>query len=346
MRANLWSSLRVLARAAVCLATALPLGAQGLFKDDRPVTLTVTTDLKTFLRVRDSTELVAYPATIAWEDGTRRGTVQARMRARGHWRRQTRNCTFPPVRFTMEKSAAEGSLFQGNRKVELTTACRPDVPLYQQYVLREYAIYRAYAVLTPWSHRTRLARITWVDSAARVAPITSWAFLIEDDGEVAERRKAEPITSKGATFEDLEPMTLGTVSLWEWLVGNTDWSVAALHNVRLMRGADASNYPVIYDFDFSGIVDTRYATPDPKFRISTVRVRYFMGDCRKAEGWAPVVAHFNERRELVEAALRDVPELDPKWVKDALKYLGEGWTLLADPKKVAREAERTCDRYN
>ena len=58
--------------------------------------------------------------------------------------------------------------------------------------------------------------------------------------------------------------------LFEYMIGNTDWSTYALHNMELVRKEDGDHLPIPYDFDFSGLVNTIYANPDPKLGIASV----------------------------------------------------------------------------
>ena len=64
------------------------------------------------------------------------------------------------------------------------------------------------------------------------------------------------------------------------MIGNTDWSsVDEGHNMELVKGPSETQWAVPYDFDFSGIVDARYAAPDPRFSIKDVRQRFYRGWC-------------------------------------------------------------------
>ncbi len=164
--------------------------------------------------------------------------VAITLRTRGHFRRQARNCEFPPLKVEMAKAAAARTLFEGNRTLKLVTSCRPSNADYEQYVLQEYALYRIYQALTPWSYRTRLAHIAYRDSAGKAKPVDSWAFFVEDDGDLAQRRGSKKFQTTGAMFEHLEPTEFGYLQLFEYMSGNTDWSVSGLHNVTLMRDSD------------------------------------------------------------------------------------------------------------
>ena len=60
--------------------------------------------------------------------------------------------------------------------------------------------------------------------------------------------------------------------IFQYLVGNGDWSHTHFHNVKLMR-VGFEYFPVPYDFDFTGFVDAPYATPPEGSGLDGVRDR-------------------------------------------------------------------------
>ncbi|MBX9928319.1 MAG: hypothetical protein K2X99_05330 [Gemmatimonadaceae bacterium] len=319
--------------------------AQRVFKGHAPVEITIVTDLKTLLRIRDSTQLRPYAAAVTVPDSSGTRTLSGVLRARGHYRRQSRNCDFPPIRLEFAKGEVTGSFFQGNRKTKITTNCRPGNPEYEQYVLHEYGVWRMYEELTDWSFQVRLARITYKDVKNATPPITSWAFLVEDEDEVAERNNARVREAKGARFEELEQNHLGLVSLFEYLVGNTDWSIGGLHNIRILLDSASMRYvPVAYDWDFSGVVRTRYATVDPRLPIRNVTDRLYRGDCRPTDQWTWAFDRFKKRRAAMDAVWDSIPALDPARVKRTKDYLAEFWPMLEKPDETRRVFARSCEK--
>ncbi len=338
-----------MSRAALAgLAAALglvagPAEAQRLFRSTDPVPVTFTTDLRALLRERDSTKVVPHAASMQYLDADgRTRTMPVTLRARGHFRRQARNCDFPPLRVSFRKKDAEGTLFQGNTQLKLTTSCRPRRPEYEQYVLAEYVLYRVYQAVSPLHFRTRLARATYRDSAGRAPDVTSWAFFIEDDEEVAKEHDVAVEKRTGANFGDLEPEQLAVTALFQYMIGNTDWSVGGLHNVALLRDATVTIRPVAFDFDWSGAVNPTYAFPDSRLPIRKVTERLYRGPCLTAVEWQPVVARFQAARPVVDSIVRSVPALDPKRRDEMLAYFEPFWRTLGDARLIKRELIDPC----
>lgn len=331
-------------RLLVLLAFAGPLDAQGLFRDTAPIAVTLTTNLRDLTRERDSTRLRWFGAELKWTDsaGTER-TMPVEVRARGHFRRQSSNCNFPPLFIRAAREVREGSLMQGNPRLKIVTPCRPASADYQQYIFTEYLAYRSYAVLDSVHHRVRLTNITYVDSTDRVRPVSVTAFFMETDEEVADGHEWKVSEQKGALWDAFDGPYLDRISLWEYAIGNTDWSVSGLHNIVMMQREDGGYRPVAYDFDWTGLVNPRYAFPNPTLGIRTVRQRLHRGPCRTAEQWAPTVAYFISKRPALDSLWSTpLPGQDARRLSEAKAYLDEVWPVLQDPRRFKREVIDQC----
>ena len=56
------------------------------------------------------------------------------------------------------------------------------------------------------------------------------------------------------------------------MIGNTDWSVEYLQNIKLAT-VDSNSAPITipYDFDHAGIVNTPYALPAEELHLSSIK---------------------------------------------------------------------------
>ena len=330
------------------LVGALPsgAGAQSIFRDATPLELTLTTNLRDLVRERDSTELRWFGAEMSYTDekGVAR-RVPTELRARGHFRRQARNCAFPPIFIRAGKTARDSSILQGNPRLKIVTPCRPTAEDYQQYILLEYLMYRTYSVLQEVHHRTRLANITYKDSTDRVKPIVVTAFFLEIEEEVADEHKLKFSETMGALFADVDSTALDRISIFQYWIGNTDWSLAGLHNIELFRKPDGDYIPVAYDFDWSGAVNARYSFPNPTLGIRTVRERLHRGPCRTAEQWAPTIAYYKSKRTAIDSVWAlPMTALDPKRRADTKAFLDQLWPILDNPRQFGRAVVDICQR--
>ena len=328
---------------ALSMLLAQGLRAQGLFRDTVPLQVTIVTDLKALLRDRDTTRFVPHAATVTYRDAA--GAARkfpATLRTRGHFRRQAKNCDFPPLKLEFKRDSVKNLLFQGNSTLKITTSCRPSVPEYEQYVLGEYALYRAYQAVSPTYFRTRLARITYHDASGQMNDVVSWAFFVEDEKEVAKKFGLSIDDAVGALFADLDETQLAITALFEFMVANTDWSISALHNVALMRDSTQNFHIVAFDFDWSGAVNPRYAVPDYRLNLRTVTDRLYRGPCKTVESWQPVFDRFIAARPQVEASYASLPGLDPRRARTTLAYFADFYKMIGDPKVARRVIAEGC----
>ncbi|MDQ8164757.1 MAG: hypothetical protein P3A28_03240 [Gemmatimonadota bacterium] len=337
---------RLIALAVLLVASAPPIGAQRLFRSTDPVDVTFTTNLRAIIRERDSTRLNTYGAQMTYKDSAgKEVNVPVTLRARGHFRRQQRNCQFPPIRWDAKRADVNNTLFQGLTTLKVTTSCRPGQEEYEQYILGEYSAYRLYQTVSPLHFRTRLARITYKDSAKASPDVTTLAFFIEDDKEMARQNKMQIVETKGALFDDVETTQLMRTTLFEYMVGNTDMSISGLHNIVLLRDSTTlSLNTVAYDFDFTGLVNTRYSSVDPRLRVKRVTDRLHRGPCKTAAEWAPIIAHFQGKKGAIDSVLASIPQLSPARLKSSRDFLDGFWKDMANPGTVKRELVEECQK--
>jgi hypothetical protein len=265
------------------------------------------------------------------------------IKTRGKFRLQPRICGFPPLRLDFPKDSVRHTLFRGQDKLKLTVHCQDRRDSYEQSVLLEYLIYRTLNLLTDASFRVRLARFTYVDQAGRRDTLTKYAFFVEDEDRLARRLGGRILDQQQIHDESTDPDQMALVWVFEYFIGNTDWSVWALHNIVLVqRDSSALPLAVPYDFDWSGVIGAPYARPDYRLPIRSVKERVFRGYCRTAEELAPVFRLFQEKKEAIYRLYREQEGLDPKRRDEALKYFEEFYRIIADPSAIRREFIQNC----
>ena len=340
-------------RAAIGAAAILgtPLAAQDstkaagpakptkLFSSDSVFTITIASDMKRFAETRDSLAPYMPAKLIVGGD-----TLRVGIRQRGHFRRKASSCTFPPVSVKFEKDV-KGTVFAKQKKLRLVTTCRPGTADYEGYIPQEYMLYRVYGLLTPLSFRARLVRVTYADTTGKGRDaISTMAFFVEDQKDMAARNAGAPIEGKNAVRDDFDAPSLALLSLFEYFIGNTDLSFAAQHNIRFVRTSEFGSgiFPVAYDFDWSGAVNTRYAVPDRSLPIRSVRERIWMSYCFTAADLAPAIATFNDRRAAIAALYTETSILSKEAAQQTLDYFDAFYKVVNDPARLAKEIKRHC----
>jgi len=134
--------------------------------------------------------------------------------------------------------------------------------------------------------------------------------------------------------------------VFQYMIGNTDWAVSALHNIVLTEDSTGVVYPVPYDFDWSGVISTPYAQPDPRLNLPNVRQRAFRGMCRSPQDLATLFARFNARKDTIYTLYRGMAAegLEAKRISQALDYYDEFFKTINDPGRTRREFILACPR--
>ncbi|MEO7564717.1 MAG: hypothetical protein ABIR63_01670 [Sphingomicrobium sp.] len=311
---------------ALAAALAPPARAEApkaLFASDQPIHIIVQAPLGQLMRNRAFEGNV--PGTVTDPAGLK---LPASFALRGITRRTSETCDFAPLKVNFAGHPPTGSLFAGQNKLKLVTHCR-NAPGFQQNVLLEYAAYRMYALLTPFSMRARLATIDYVDEAGR--PIVSRVgFFLEDSGDVAKRNNMREVrAAERIPFDWLSPADAARYAVFQDLIANHDWSMRAgppgdecCHNARLIgSGAPGQTIPVPYDFDFSGLVNAPYATVPDQLRINNVRERQYRGFCVHDAQALVAARQLRDKRSALLGVLATVPGMDPRTVQNATIFL-------------------------
>lgn len=213
-------------------------------------------------------------------------------------------------------------------------------------VLQEYLAYRIYNLLTDYSHRVRLAEITYEEAGdQRGRP--RYGFLLEPWKTVAERTGATPVDADGAVnIKVLSPADANRIAVFNYMIGNEDWSLlwpepdeSCCHNAKPLL-ADGLVIPLPYDFDFAGIVNAPYAIPKPPNK--SVRRRRYHGLCHTQDDLTTTLELFRQRQETIYALYHSQPELTERKRKSSLAYLDGFYEVINDPARVERQLLRRC----
>lgn len=312
-----------------------------LFAADTLIRVTLTGDWRALGGDRDTLKPKLRPGSLAYTDSAGRTVrIPVSLATRGHYRLSRSSCSFPPLRVVFDSGRTKGTVFADQKALKLGVHCN-DTNLYEQYVLREYLAYRAHNVVTPLSFRARLARVRYVDARDTSKVTERYGLFIESEKELEDRLGGEVLEARHGRYEDVTDSSAAMLGLWEYFIGNTDYSLGYLHNVRLVSAPNAVQ-AVPYDFDFSGLVETRYATPDPKLPIKSVRERLYRGPCLTEAQLATWVGRFVERRDALRALYETLPGLDKSYAKRAVAYMDAFYDEAKDTRRFAKTIKDAC----
>lgn len=315
-----------------------------LFESEEPLKITLLIDVKTVKNDNSEDPEYSDGKLILHKESSQDVTFDIKVKARGNARRLFNICSFPPIKLNFKKKKVKGTVFEGQDKLKLVAYCK-DLDLFQEYVLQEYLIYKAYNCLTPYSFKVRLAEITYKDLNDKSREVKRYGFLIEDDERMAERNGGKITEVLMSNQDRCDRKTLDIFTIFQYMIGNADWWMAKpiVHNAKLIYKEGSLIIPVPYDFDYCGAVNAKYAIPPEELPITSVRERYFRGYCRLPGTYEKTVAIFNEKKEEIYAVYSNFELLDEKKKKFTLKYYDGFYDIVNDPKQLERKIYNNCE---
>lgn len=244
------------------------------------------------------------PATFRFKHGKKQTSeISAKVNVRGRYRR--RLCELPPLKLRFDKSDLKDMGLNNHAGYKLVTHCTDDLAS-AEYLLREYIAYELYQSLSPYSLRAHLIKLSYINSATG-KKTTNYAIMVEDTDEMAERLNGEVCDNcYGLPTESFDANNLHIHALFQYMIGNTDWSLEMNKNVKLLRLNENGLHVVVpYDFDFSGFVNAPYAVPDSKYSVKSVRERVWLGHNPDPEKWENAKVVFqSKKKELSQKIFR------------------------------------------
>lgn len=301
---------------AICAQTA-PVNRQQFFLDDRLIEVTLTTDIK---KLRTEKKVPAWQsANIVMQfSDTALIKEEIRVQPRGEFRKAS--CDIASLMLNFKNLASP--LLSPLKKLKLVGGChstRTD----EELLLKEFLIYKIYNFISNMSFRVRLLHITYKDIRDKIKAYSQYAFLIEDVKDLSDRNNCEEVKKKTI---NLNRQQLTLVCIFQYMVGNTDWSLPNFHNIKMIAPKTdtlAAPFLVPYDFDYAGLVDASYAVPDEQFGTTSVKERVYRGTSHNIKELQQVTDIFKEKKERIMYYINNFALLSSRVKKDIIQYLEE-----------------------
>lgn len=232
--------------------------------------ITLETDLTTIIENKKAEQY--YPGTLTTEDGK---SYRIEVKARGKYRRKI--AEIPPLKIKFKKKLLKDEGFDTLNEIKLVLPTM-DNAQGDELLIKEYLAYKMFEHLTSASVRARLVRLTIRDMHVEKSR-KMYAILLEDEEETVARLNGQLIEQYGISPDSLIMNQAALVAVFEYMIGNTDWEISMLRNVRLIKSLESGKVLVVpYDFDFSGLVSAPYASPSSESGLKTVRDRFMMAN--------------------------------------------------------------------
>jgi hypothetical protein len=152
-----------------------------------------------------------------------------------------------------------------------------------------------------------------------------------------------------ATPEQLDPQQMALVGVFEYLIGNTDFSpllgakdAFCCHNIVLASTPGSHLIPIPYDFDMSGLVDSPYASPNPKLTIKKVTQRLYRGYCMHNELLPGAIGILLEKRQAIASLVESQAGLLDGSRETALRFIDKFYARVSNDAGIEKYLVREC----
>jgi hypothetical protein len=315
----------------------------GLFESDELLSVALRFDITHYKRTRSDKDYLEAILTYYNSD---KDSVnkKIKVRSRGEFRRTY--CAFPPLLLNFQmKDSIKGEFFKIN-KLKMVTECKPG---YEEILLKEYLVYKLYNVLTENSFRVRLLRVKYINTFKQSKPINEYAFVIEPIDLLSRRLNSVEVKTANLTQKNIKPEMMDRMAIFNYMIGNTDWSVPIHHNILILSQAKSENPDlgniIPFDFDYSGLVNASYAIPYEGLRIKSVNERLYLGICRSEGVFINALNEFLDRKEEFYKVINEFPYLKEKSKKEMISYLNEFFKGFDERNTLAKKLLSDCLRF-
>ncbi len=298
----------------------------GLFASETVLRLSLRFDIGEYMRKKPKEEYLKALLTyhINENDSINK---EIKLRSRGISRNDI--CNFPPVMLNFRKEDLETENQRKFEKIKMVTHCNAGN---EEYLFREYLIYKLYNALTDLSFRVRLVSVDYISTVKSGKIIRTYAFLIEPLNMLTERKKIFEVENPKLSQKFVDPEIMDRVSIFNYMIGNTDWAVPGQHNIVVVTNPNNPNTNlgavIPYDFDYSGLVNAHYALPAEPLGLKSVRERRYLGACRGDEIFRERLKQFAEKKSEFYRIINEFQYLSEKERSRMTGYLDEFFNEL------------------
>lgn len=259
-------------------------------------------------------------------------TLPVKVKCRGRYRRM--KCDFPPFKLKFKKDDLAAHGLNEFNELKLVTHCMDEKERSKDLILREYLTYQLYNILTPNSFRAQLVKVTYLNTKGKPNKIKGWGILIEDSDELAHRIGGSKEFFMGLPDSCFNPRQEKITALFNYMIGNTDWSTKLARNLEMIKCPDSSMMIVPYDFDFAGLVNAPYAVPNNIIGQKNIRDRVYLGRKCPLSEFTETFQLFKEKKEEIFATIKNANNLSIQSKSEMSEYLAGFYDTIEDEEKA------------
>ena len=246
-------------------------------------------------------------------------TWNIKVALRGKFRR-TRCDNLAPLKLHFDKDDLFDAGLAKYNDLKLVNQCMDDSKDLKQLLVREYLAYKLYNQITEESFRVQFLKINYIDKQTGNSRV-QYGFVIEDTAQLRARINVLKIEKQFNTkHERFDEDQVKLMSVFQYMIGNPDWSIDRNHNVKVFLQEDKL-IAIPYDFDFSGIVDAPYVLLNVELGIATQKERVYLGFESHVEDLTKEVDIFSDKKSLLIRTIKDCDTLKGRNRREMIKFI-------------------------
>jgi hypothetical protein len=274
------------------------------FTNDTILDVTLKTDMKRLAAQKKEPSYQKAVLVMPQGEGKPEISADVSVRLRGNFRRE--NCKIASLMVDFSKEDSTSKL-KNLKTMKWVAPCERGF-YFEQFVVKEFLTYKMYQLFTEKSFNVRMLRITFQDINGKAKDYTQYGFAIEDVDDMAKRNGMVEEDDRKYQTEQTDRYYGTLVGMFQYMIGNTDYGVPVYHNIKLLLPKDspmAKPYIVPYDFDYSGLVNANYATPNEELGITSVTERLYRGFPRELSELKSMAQLFIAKKEQIYALVNE-----------------------------------------
>jgi hypothetical protein len=277
-----------------------------------------------------------------------------------------------PFKLVFKKSENKGSLFESIKKIKAFVNSEGENYYSNSAILSNYLLYKLVEKVNPYAFKTKMFRLKYTDTSGNISQFENLTFLKEPNKNIAKRFKMTYVPFKFNGPNDPIAMnikskvnlsTVELVTAFEFIAGNFDNAIPGIYsdmfkgpaksekNMKMLKDANDKYYPVMYDFDFSGLLykgvcwwEVGYGVMDPSRQSHYPNLKedcdktfiklHFTADLNNYHYKANVIKHYHKIKkdilEWVSENSNDLKRLPPSYLTNLYDYLEVVDEVIAD----------------
>lgn len=312
---------------------------QNLFQQDELLELELHFDINKLLNDRGEDRTRHKADVIFYDADSVKHELNVDIRVRGNFRRNVANCEFPPYSLYFKNSNSENTIFENQNKIKFVTHCNGGT-----MVLEEYLIYKVYQEVSPNAFQVRLANINYVDYSGDFMTFNQFGFLLENTKKMGKRLNGKIAKPDSILYKNLDEKTIAIISLFNYMVGNTDWDLSLQKNFKYLKKNDFYYIPIEYDFDLAEVINYHYPTFEVVFGVDPEERRRFKCIEIDKKLFFEVVELYKNKKTDIYNIYLNFPYISNTKKVEILNYYEEFFVKLNRKRKLYRELKRACNK--